>query len=127
MATILVAEDEFLIALDVMDELVSAGFDTIGPFPRTSEALDYCADNTPDCAVLDVRLVDGDSFPIADLLTARSVPIIFHSGHSSSAALNRRYPQARICPKPAGSLLIANLASELFARSQRSRLLHSAA
>jgi DNA-binding response OmpR family regulator len=110
---VLVAEDELLIAMDVMDELGAAGFVTIGPFAKTAQALEYCRLNTPDCAVLDVRLADGESYPIADLLAERNVPVIFHSGHASPHALAVRYPKMRVCSKPAPSEEIANLVTEL--------------
>jgi DNA-binding response OmpR family regulator len=115
-ATVLVAEDELLIAMDVMDELGAAGFETIGPFAKTAQALEYCRAHTPDCAVLDVRLADGESFPLADLLAERKVPVVFHSGHAARNALNERYPQMRVCPKPARSLQIADAVAELCAR-----------
>jgi DNA-binding NarL/FixJ family response regulator len=110
---VLVAEDEFLIAMEIMDELEAAGFHAIGPFANASQALDYCRANTPDCAVLDVRLADGDSYPIADLLAARNVPVIFHSGHATRTTLAQRYPRMHLCPKPAASFEIAALVAEL--------------
>jgi DNA-binding response OmpR family regulator len=119
-ATVLIAEDELLIAMDVMDELGAAGFVTIGPFAKISQALDYCRVNTPDCAVLDVRLADGESFPLADLLAERNAPIVFHSGHASRDALSERYPQARVCPKPALTCEIAAAVAELCQRAQAS-------
>jgi len=119
-ATVLIAEDELLIAMDVMDELGAAGFVTIGPFAKTSQALDYCRANTPDCAVLDVRLADGESFPLADLLAERNVPIIFHSGHAARSALRERYPQMRVCPKPALAQELAAVVTELCETAQPS-------
>jgi two-component SAPR family response regulator len=115
-ATVLIAEDELLIAMDVMDELGAAGFVTIGPFAKTSQALDYCRVHTPDCAVLDVRLQDGESFPLADLLAERKVPFVFHSGHAARSALNERYPEMRVCPKPAPSSELAAVVAELCRR-----------
>lgn len=103
--TVLVAEDELLIAMDVMDELGAAGFVTVGPFARTAQALEYCRSHTPDCAVLDIRLQDGESYPLADFLTERHIPVVFHSGHAARQALALRYPGARICPKPSVSQL----------------------
>ncbi len=112
-ATVLVAEDELLIAMDLIDELDAAGFVTIGPFSRTSQALDYCRSHTPDCAVLDVRLEDGECYPLADLLSRRNVPIVFHSGHAGRDTLAGRYPDMAICPKPSQSSEIAATVSEL--------------
>jgi CheY-like chemotaxis protein len=98
--TVLVAEDEALIAMDVMDELGSAGFIAIGPFARSAEALEYCRRRRPDCAVLDVRLADGESFPVADWLAENGVPVVFHSAHALKSDLMARYPRTRVLPKP---------------------------
>jgi DNA-binding response OmpR family regulator len=111
--TVLVAEDELLIAMDVMDELDAAGFVTVGPFAKTSQALEYCKSHTPDCAILDVRLQDGESYPLADFLSERHVPLIFHSGHARRQALLERYPDTKVCPKPSGSSQIAQMVSTL--------------
>ena len=111
--TVLVAEDEMLIAMDVMDELDMAGFQTIGPFPDTSGALDYCQRKLPDCAVLDVRLRDGESYPLADWLAAQQVPVVFHSAHASVRELSARYPNARVCPKPATKSALVEVVAQL--------------
>ena len=111
--TVLVAEDEMLIAMDVMDELDIAGFQTIGPFADTSGALDYCQRKLPDCAVLDVRLRDGESYPLADWLAFHQVPVVFHSAHACARELAARYPNARVCPKPAEKAHLVELVAQL--------------
>ena len=113
LTTVLVAEDEPLIAMAVIDELGEAGFFPIGPFATTSQALAYCRKHTPDCAVLDVRLEDGESFPLADLLAQLRVPVVFHSGHAVPRDLTRRYPGVRVCPKPAAASQLAAIVAEM--------------
>jgi two-component system, response regulator PdtaR len=110
---VLVAEDELLIAMDIMDELSAAGFGTIGPFATRRQALDYCRMHTPDCAVLDVRLQDGDCFPLADYLAEHRVPIVFHSGHANRSALAERYNNAEVLPKPSPTSQIADVVGKL--------------
>lgn len=112
---VLVAEDELLIAMDVMDELDLAGFQTIGPFADIKRALDYCQRKLPDCAVLDVCLRDGESYPLADWLAAQQVPVVFHSAHASERELSARYPLARFCPKPASKSALAEVVAQLCA------------
>jgi len=116
--TVLVAEDEFLIAMDVMDELDAAGFQTIGPFDEIGRALEFCRTRVPDCAILDVRLRDGESFPLADWLAERQVPVVFHSAHASGDELAARYPLARVCPKPSPSAALAQTVAELVRRDR---------
>lgn len=114
-ATVLVVEDELLIALDVMDELDMAGFEPVGPFADVSRALEFCRRRLPDCAVLDIRLRDGESYPLADWLAAQRVPVVFHSGHAQSEELKSRYPGAGICPKPALKSNLVGLVAKLCA------------
>ncbi|WP_112963165.1 response regulator [Agrobacterium sp. fls2-241-TYG-188a] len=98
--TVLLVEDEVFVAMDIQMTLEDEGWTVAGPFPSTEEALDYLADNTPSCAILDVRLTDGDVFPVADRLREANVPFVFHSGHADGKALEREYPESAFCQKP---------------------------
>lgn len=117
LTTVLVAEDEPTIAMAVIDVLGEAGFFTVGPFATTAQALAYCRKHTPDCAVLDVRLEDGESFPLADFLAERDVPVVFHSGHAAPRELTQRYPGVRVCPKPAPPSQLVAIVAELSPRA----------
>ncbi len=98
--TVLLVEDEVFVAMDIQMTLEDEGWTVAGPFPSTEEALDYLASNTPSCAILDVRLTDGDVFPVADRLREANVPFVFHSGHADGKALEREYPESAFCQKP---------------------------
>ena len=54
----------------------------------------------PDCAILDVKIADGEVYPLADALADAGVPLIFHSGHVPPVEIAERYPQAQACAKP---------------------------
>ena len=112
-ATVLVVEDELLIAMDIVDELSAAGFRPLGPFATLSQAIESLDTEMPECAVLDLRLRDGESYPLADILTARRVPLVFHSGHASGRMLRERYSEAIVCAKPALSSQISSAVAEL--------------
>ena len=58
------------------------------------------------CAILDVRLRDGEVFPAAERLHDAGVPLIFHSGHADERALQSRYPGAAVCGKPCSPTLL---------------------
>jgi CheY-like chemotaxis protein len=98
--TVLLVEDEMFVALDLQMVFEDEGWRVAGPFPSTLEALEYLAANRPDCAVLDVRLVDGDVFPVADALANMQVPFVFHSGHAENAQLSSKYPDSKLYSKP---------------------------
>lgn len=97
---VLVVEDEIFVAIDIAEELIARGFEVLGPYHRLSEAVPACAAGGLAAAVLDVRLLDGEVFPLADLLVRLDVPIVFHSGHMADRELRDRYPAARVCEKP---------------------------
>ena len=111
--TVLIVEDELLIALDIQVALEDAGAKTlvVGSV-REGLALIDGLDGVPDAAVLDVRLGAEEVFPVADVLATKEVPIVFHSGHARAIDLAKHYPRASVLPKPAPpERLIAEVAA----------------
>lgn len=98
--TVMVVEDEFIIALDLSETVRDLGYALEGPFAATGHALDALSTTMPDAAILDVLTADGEVYPVADALTRAGVPIIFHSGHVPPREVRERYPQAIACSKP---------------------------
>jgi len=98
--TVLVVEDEFIIALDLSETVRDLGFRVEGPFADKENAFIAIDRQMPDCAILDVKTADGDVYPLADALADAGVPIIFHSGHIAPDDIADRYPEARTCSKP---------------------------
>lgn len=120
-SVVMVVEDEFFVALDIEDVLTGLGYEMDGPYPTVREAGDGLSAKTPDCAILDVRLKDGDVFPVADALHAAAVPIIFHSGHADDQQLRKRYPSARICSKPSSPSSLQAAIEDAMAASRAAR------
>lgn len=98
--TVLVVEDEFIIALDLSETVQDLGYEIEGPFADNAMAFRAIEDEMPDCAILDVFTSDGEVYPLADKLVAAGVPIVFHSGHVTLAEVHARYPDAVACSKP---------------------------
>jgi DNA-binding NtrC family response regulator len=98
--TVLVVEDEFIIALDLSETVRDLGFKVEGPFADKENAFIAIDRHMPDCAILDVKTADGEVYPLADALADAGVPIIFHSGHIAPDDIAERYPHARACAKP---------------------------
>jgi DNA-binding response OmpR family regulator len=101
--TVLVVEDEALIACDLQYILETSGYRVIGPAASASGALGLIRDETPDLALLDADLGKTTSFELADTLLARNAKIIFLSGHSlkwfSDAHRNRRVLEKPFLPQ----------------------------
>jgi DNA-binding response OmpR family regulator len=75
--TVLVVEDELLIAMQIESVLRGAGHDVVGPFGRLDRAVSCARDGRLDAAVLDVNLAGEKVFPVADALARRQIPFVF--------------------------------------------------
>jgi DNA-binding response OmpR family regulator len=84
--TVLVVEDHGLIAMEVCAALTDAGAIVLGPFSSVAAALARLETTTPDAAILDMSLLDGDAAPIARALTRKAVPFVFYSGTQPSVS-----------------------------------------
>ena len=71
---VLVVEDEFLIALDLLAILDDLGCVALGPAATVEEALRLLAADPPDAALLDMNLRGIRATPVALALAAGGVP-----------------------------------------------------
>ena len=93
-ATILVVEDDSLVAEMLCDELDHAGFDVAGPCATIAASLEALARERVAAVVLDVALRDGPSYPFADRLARRGIPFVFYSSYRAHdlPVAYRQYP-----------------------------------
>ena len=79
---VLVVEDEYLIAEDLREQLLSCGADVLGPVACVADALALLADGAePDLAILDIGLGGEKVYPVADALRTRGIPFVFATGY----------------------------------------------
>jgi len=78
---ILVVEDEFLIALDIVAALENAGVAVVGPASTVGDALAVIEREPLRGALLDAHLGGESAGRIADRLAARGLPFAFVSGY----------------------------------------------
>ncbi|HMR31298.1 MAG TPA: response regulator [Geminicoccaceae bacterium] len=97
---VLVVEDEFLIALDVGDTLGELGCEVVGPVPTVAAGLDLLQADGCELAVLDVRLRDGSTAPLAQALAERGVPFVMLTGYERSQIDEPLLRAAPIVAKP---------------------------
>ena len=81
--SVLVVEDEALIAMDLQSLLEEAGYRVLGPANSTTSALALLDHDEPDVALLDVNLGRSDVFGVANVLAERKTHVIFLTGHSA--------------------------------------------
>jgi DNA-binding response OmpR family regulator len=96
---VLIAEDEFLVGIQLEEDLRSAGCSIIGPFSTLEAATLAARRKRFDVAILDINLNGDRVYPLADELSARGVPFIFLSGYVA-AALPERFREAPQIAKP---------------------------
>lgn len=86
---VLVVEDESMLALEAAVLLQEMGCRPVGPAQTLQEAMALAA-GTPElrAALLDVNLAGEVVFPVAEMLRARQVPIIFITGYGSDTELS---------------------------------------
>lgn len=98
--TILIVEDEPLIAMMIEDFLEVLGKALAGSVDCVDAALARIAEGGIDAAILDVNLRGGEkSFPIADALAARGIPFLFATGGSHDT-VSEAYRDRPTLPKP---------------------------
>ena len=79
--TVLIVEDEFLIAMDLKSIVENEGWRVLGPAASVREALRLLERETPSVAVLDVSVADGNVAPVAEALKARHAPFVIASAY----------------------------------------------
>lgn len=82
---VLIVEDEYLLADDLDRLLDRAGATVVGPAATEADALALLAEESVDCAVLDINLRGEMVYPLATALRARKVPFLFVSGYEEAA------------------------------------------
>jgi DNA-binding response OmpR family regulator len=78
--SVLVIEDEPLIAMMIEDFIDILGYNLAGACDSIADALVKVAAGGFDVAILDVNLRDGPCWPVADALKSADVPFVLASG-----------------------------------------------
>ena len=79
---VLVVEDESLLAETLCDLLQDAGCEPVGPAATVAAALRLIELGGIDVALLDIRLRQETSFPVAHVLRQRGIPWLFLTSYA---------------------------------------------
>lgn len=110
---VLVVEDEAMIAADLAETLRALGCEVVGPVGTVETALRLVTlAEQLDVAVLDVSLHGRASFPVADALAKRGVPVVFATGYSelpeSSGGIAAAVLRKPVAPADLAAALISS-------------------
>lgn len=107
--TVLIVEDEFLVADDMARYFESSGATVLGPVPTLAAAWSIVAREGPlDGAILDINLFGEQVFPLIDALRQRGVCCVLSTGYDH-AIVPPAYRTLPFCQKPVESVDIARV------------------
>lgn len=86
---VLLVEDEYFVAMEVVKALGDEGIATVGPARSVEEALRIIENGPIDAAILDINLRNQPVYPLAEQLEARNVPFVFATGYGEQAIPQR--------------------------------------
>lgn len=98
--SVLVVEDEAVLAIDLQQTLEEEGYRVLGPVGRVDRALSLLEHETPDVAVLDLNLQGHPATAVAERLRALGVPFVVASADASVVGGDAVFAGARGIVKP---------------------------
>jgi PAS domain S-box-containing protein len=96
---LLLVEDDALIGAMMKDALTDLGFFVFGPIASVEAALIAASDGRFDAAILDINLAGMLTYPVADALAARQIPLVFLTGYGVDA-IDPRFSHVPVLEKP---------------------------
>lgn len=110
---VLIVEDEAAISILMEDMLLDLGIEIVGPTPRLDPALQLACEADLEAAILDINIGGVESYPVADVLHSRQIPVIFATGYGSSV-LPERF---KSCTNPSTSIISARPCTQRWPRA----------
>jgi len=74
---IVVAEDESLIRMDIIETLKDQGFDVVGEAGDGIKAIELAKELMPDLMVMDIKMPDMDGLSAAEQIAKLRIPVVF--------------------------------------------------
>jgi len=109
--TVLLVEDDFIVAFDMQTLLEEAGAIVVGPATTVAQARELLAKSAPTVALLDVNLNGEHVFPLVTDLQRREIPFLFATAYADNEGL---FPdEARAAPRLAKPVLPSVLIGHL--------------
>ena len=87
--TVIVAEDEAIIRLDIVETLKESGFDVVGQAGDGAEAVRLALELKPQLVLMDIKMPGTDGLQAAEILKEHKVPVVLLTAFSSPELVER--------------------------------------
>ena len=87
--TVIVAEDESLIRMDIVETLRENGFNVIAEASDGEQAVALVTEHKPDLLVMDIKMPNMDGITAAEKLAATKTPIVLLTAFSQKELVDR--------------------------------------
>jgi response regulator NasT len=87
--SVVVAEDEAIIRLDIVETLTESGFDVIGQAGDGAEAVRLALELKPNLVLMDIKMPGTDGLQAAEILAEHKVPVVLLTAFSSPELVER--------------------------------------
>jgi len=86
---VLVAEDESIIRLDIVETLKEAGFDVVAEASDGEQAVALAAEHKPDIIVMDIKMPNMDGIEAAEKIQVLKIPVVLLTAFSQKELVER--------------------------------------
>jgi response regulator NasT len=86
---IVVAEDESLIRMDIVETLKDQGFDVVGEAGDGLKAIELAKELKPDLMVMDIKMPDMDGLSAAEQIAKLRIPVVFLTAFNQQELVSR--------------------------------------
>lgn len=86
---VVVAEDEAIIRLDIVETLTESGFDVVGQAGDGAEAVRLALELKPDLVLMDIKMPGTDGLQAAEILAGHKIPVVLLTAFSSPELVER--------------------------------------
>jgi two-component sensor histidine kinase/CheY-like chemotaxis protein len=104
--TVMLVEDEALVAIMMADLLAGLGYGVLGPIASVAQSVRPAEEAEVDAALLDVTLGGERIYPVAEILSNRGIPYAFLTGYGREG-IDPRFAGVTVLQKPVDEVALA--------------------
>ncbi|MEI8232089.1 MAG: response regulator, partial [Actinomycetes bacterium] len=86
---VVVAEDEAIIRLDIVETLTEGGFDVVGQAGDGARAIELVLELKPDVLLTDIKMPGTDGLQVAEAMADFKIPVVLLTAFSSPDLVDR--------------------------------------